>query len=593
VKSLIQCDPLHTSRKDLRADINTLVFRTEHEGLSFLTKTLPKLGKALDQGLMSGSFNLPREFHHSHELASIPAFMQEYFKLLFNELGELLDSASPDAVKHLRQVLYFAYKLETPYSVEDEERVISNFIQTEQELEFGSDHRTSQVIENAARITARIFEDFDPKDISPRHGPGAVATGERLDAKWDFSRLYRDIHQVFPYYDYFIVGKGRELLDRLEWYKSLTRLDHGQAKVVLVPKDSRGPRLISCEPLEFQWIQQGLGRKLMSHLERNYFTKGQINFTFQKVNQRLAIEGSLLSGSWSTIDLKEASDRVSLELVRAVFKDCPGILRALEACRTTETKLPDGRILSLKKYAPMGSALCFPVESYIFWVLMVSSEVSGGYKPSDSPYWSSIKRVGEKIYVYGDDIIIREDMALRCIHHLERFALKVNVSKCCITGPFKESCGIDAFKGTVVTPLRLRKLWSGRVSDGTAYVAYVSLANALLQKGYKDTSDMIWEYLERVYGAIPYGTQNSSFPCRVISDPDEAERFNHARFRSRWNSRYQRLEFLVSNVLPKRKKSILNGWLRLTRDILMPQFGDPTDIVVPRSIRIKRGWAAV
>jgi hypothetical protein len=590
--SLILCDPLGTSRrKDLRRDSETLQSRTYAEGLSFLTKTLPKLGKALDLGLMSGSFSIPREFKHSHENGSIPAFMQGYFKLLFDENGVLLAEADPIAVKHLRQVLFFAYKLETPYSKEDEARVIDNFVATDKELEFGRDDNTDRILNTAAEITARIFESFDPKDIDPRHGPGAVATGERLDSKWTFRRLYQGIHQVFPYYDYFIVGKGRELLDRLGWYKSLERLDQGCAKVVLVPKDSRGPRLISCEPLEYQWIQQGLGRKMMSHLEKNFFTRDKVNFTYQRINQRLALEGSLLSNSWSTLDLKDASDRVSLELVRQVFSKTPGLLRALEACRTTETLLPDGNKVALNKFAPMGSALCFPVEAYIFWVLTVSATMP--LSKGRIPHWNAVKRVGDQVHVYGDDIIVPEYMALECIQTLETFALKVNHQKCCITGPFKESCGVDAFKGVIVTPLRLRKLWSGRSSDGASLSAYVSLANALSQKGYKETSDLLWARIERVFGAMPYGTQNSPYPCRVIPDADEAERFNIARFKSRWNRNFQRFEFFVSLVKPKRVKSSLEGWPRLARDIITPKEGDPTDMVLPRSIRIKRGWAAV
>jgi len=517
--------------------------------------------------------------------------LQEYFNLLFNGSGVLLESASPEAVRHLRQVLYFAYKLEAPYSSEDEARVIETFVQTDKELEFGGDALSESVLDVAAEITARIFESFDPKDIVPRHGPGAVATGERLEGKWQFARLYSNIHQVFPYYDYFIVGKGRELLDRLGWYRGLTRLDHGCAKVVLVPKDSRGPRLISCEPLEFQWIQQGLGRKVMAHLEANYFTKGQINFTHQVVNQRLALEGSLLSDSWSTIDLKDASDRVSLELVRKVFSKTPGLLRALEACRTTETKLPDGRIVALNKFAPMGSALCFPIEAYVFWVLMVSARVPTSV--GKVPYWNAVKRVGEEVFVYGDDIVVREDKALLSIQTLEKFALKVNVSKCCITGPFKESCGVDAFKGVMVTPSRLRKLWTDRPSDGTCFAAYTSLANSLEQKGYELAADLIWKSLERVYGSMPYGVVNTPFPCRIIPDPNEAERLNHARFRQRWNSNFQRFEFFVSQVKPTKRTSTLEDWTRLARDIFMPQDDDPTEVVLPRSIKIKRGWAAV
>jgi hypothetical protein len=582
---LIRCDPLcSTSSKSLRRDIETVKSRVAAEGLSFLTKTLPKLGKALDLGLSSSLFSIPREFKSSHTNRSIPAFMQAYFKRVFDENGVLLDGASTEAVKHLRQCLFFWYKLELPYQPGDKMRVIASFIQTESELELASDTESDAIIAAASYVTRDVFAGFDPKDIIPRHGPGAVATGERLDSKWDFSRLYSGIHQVYPYYEYFVVGGSRELIDRLDWYKSLTRLDQGLAKVVLVPKDSRGPRLISCEPLEFQWIQQGLGRKLMSHLESFWMTKGNINFTNQSVNQELAKESSL-SDAYSTIDLKDASDRVSTELVSRVFSQTPGLLGALLACRTSATTLPDGSVQGLKKYAPMGSALCFPVEAYIFWVLIVATMARELRLPP--------RLVGKRVFVYGDDIIIPRDWAHVSIQTLERFALKVNTSKCCITGPFRESCGFDAFKGEKVTPIRGKKLWTGRRSDGAAYASYISIMNSLHESGYESASLYLRKRIEEVYGLIPHGTSFSSFPCIQVTSPEEAEEFNLLHFKSRVSSRYQRVEFQLLTLKSRRLVSKLDGWPRMLRDVVSPSYDDPQAIVLPRSMSIKRGWASV
>jgi hypothetical protein len=168
------------------------------------------------------------------------------------------------------------------------------------------------------------------------------------------------------------VGGGKEIIDRVQWYRGLERLPAGTAKVVLVPKDSRGPRLISAEPLEYQWIQQGVGRSIVAHLEAHHLTKGRVNFTHQEVNRRLAQESSATL-ELATLDLKDASDRVSLELVRRVFKNTPELVRALEAIRTDATLLPDGRVQSLKKFAPMGSAVCFPVEAFVFWAILTAS----------------------------------------------------------------------------------------------------------------------------------------------------------------------------------------------------------------------------
>lgn len=450
-----------------------------------------------------------------------------------------------------------------------------------------NDQESREILEVSSYIIESIFRDFDPKDIVPRHGPGAVATGERLEEKWEFSRLYDKIHQTYPYYEYFIAGGAKELVDRLEWYKNLERLKDGRAKVVLVPKDSRGPRLISCEPLEFQWIQQGLGRKIVRTLEfppgGTSLTRGQINFTDQSINQKLALSSSL-DGLYATIDLKDASDRVSLALVQRLFKRKPDVLKAILACRTSSTALPDGRVVEFRKFAPMGSAMCFPIEALCFWVLLVAG-TSRHFKLKQ-------RDVGKTVFVYGDDIIIPTERAQFSIHTLERFGLKVNVSKCCIHGPFRESCGTDAFKGVKVTPIRLRTLWSGRKTDGSAYAAYTKIANAL-QSEYKLCSDVIWNQLEKTYGKIPYGTWRAGYPCRVVACPDEAEDRNLQLFRSRRSRRYQRIEFKLPITSSRVKKSTLDGWTRMLRNFTIPPYDDPSSIVVPRSMLIKRGWTAV
>jgi len=584
---LVRSGPLEIDssvHKSLGRDVETLKSRFSSEGLAFLTKTLPRLGKAIDQALVSGRFNPIREFS-SQSGASRPAFLQVYFNLVFDEHGLLLAEACPEAVKFLRQVCFFAYKLELPYSVAEESRVIENFIATDAGLKLADDPSSTELFQLAEIITQKVFYGFNHKDILPRHGPGAVATGEKLEEKWVFTRLFDAIHQVFPYYNYYVVGGARELTDRLDWYRLLQRLERGRARVVLVPKDSRGPRLISCEPLEYQWIQQGLGRKLANHLEyRNRYTRGRINFTHQDINRSLA-QTSSTSERFATLDLKDASDRVSLELVRRIFKRSPELVRALEACRTTETELPDGRVIPLQKYAPMGSALCFPVEAYIFWVVIVSAVIRGKNLP--------LERVGRQVYVYGDDIIVPTEWALLSIQALESVGLLVNRDKSCITGQFRESCGMDAFKGIDVTPLRLHTRWSNKKFDGSALAAYSSLANQMERKGYIPVSSLIWKYVEDTYGKIPFGTSRSSYPCKIVASPLQAEALNMQLFRKRYNRNFQRVEFYLPRLSTRKVKSGLDGWARLLRDMVTPPVGDSSSVVIPRSTKIKRGWTNV
>lgn len=583
VSELLREDPCKIERaKSIRRDVQSVQERTSQEGFGYLTKTLPQLGKALDAALENGVLVVPRGFQLQKNDCR-PAFMQAYFNSVFDSFGRLLALESIDvkAIAHLRQVLFACYKLELPYREPEKERVIGQFISDEEALK-NTILPDDVVIDTARKIAVNVFKDFNPRDIKPKHGPGAVATGERLEEKWCFSRLYSSLHSVFPYYEYFIVGGARELLDRIQWYKSLTRLEKGRAKVVLVPKDSRGPRLISCEPLEYQWIQQGLGRKLVEHLESSWITKGQINFTSQEINRRLALESSQ-TREWATLDLKSASDLVSLDLVRKLFQDLPELLSALEAARTSSTILPDGRVVELSKYAPMGSALCFPVEATVFWLLLVGDLVVNGRMP--------LSVAARKVFVYGDDIVVPTEHASRAIQLLEMFALKVNKTKCCIQGFFRESCGMDAFNGAPVTPTRFKKLWSGRSSDAVAYNSYIELAQNLYDKGYKLASERIILEVALVYGPVPYTCGTSPGNSIRVSTVFEAMLLNaKLGLRMRWNSALSSFEVLARTTVPRRRATTLDGWPRLLCNMVTPGALKSDDVVLPYSTKIKKGW---
>jgi hypothetical protein len=422
---------------------------------------------------------------------------------------------------------------------------------------------------------------FDPMDIIPKHGPGAVATGEKLEEKWQFARLYRDVHRVYPYYEYYLAGWGKELMDRLDWYRSLERCESGVAKVVLVPKDSRGPRLISCEPLEYQWIQQGLGRKLVDHLESSRITGGHINFRDQEVNRALALSSSKI-GDYATLDLKEASDRVSVDLVKLLFANNENVLRCLLATRTTATKLPDGSVLPLKKFAPMGSALCFPVEALCFWALSVAAVMRR--------LRLQRQEVGDRVFVYGDDIIVPTDWAPIVMEALELCRLKVNRAKSCVTGRFRESCGMDAFNGVCVTPTRLKKPWIGSRNGGT-YAAWIAFANNMAERGYAVCATLAWEKIEQLYGFVPFGLATSPYPCKIVSSFVLARALNRGRVKMRWNPKYQRSEVRVLCLKSRKVATTLDGWARALRNLVSGKLDEPTRVVLPSSTQIKRGWS--
>jgi hypothetical protein len=233
----------------------------------------------------------------------------------------------------------------------------------------------------------------------------------------------------------------------------------------------------------------------------------------------------------------------------------------------------------------MGSALCFPVEAYIFWVTIVSAIVHSTKLP--------LEKVGKRVYVYGDDIVVPTEWASLSIQALTAVGLMVNADKSCITGFFRESCGLDAFKGVDVTPSRLSTPWTNQSSDGSALAAYTSLANSLSAKGYVLASEYLKIVLESVYGLIPYGTTRASYPHWLVDHPIRATFLNWKRHKRRFNRDLQRVEFFLPSLSSRRIRSELDDWTRLLRNMVSPPHDDPSVVVIPRSTKIKRGWTAV
>lgn len=117
----------------VRLTYNKVRERVKHEGIEFLTKSMPSLRKSLDKAL-SGEHRLDSKRFRKIPLSQLPMFMGELFQLVFDKDGWILQDPSADAVQQLRYVLDVFYKLETKHHAETDREVIAAFIATEDEL---------------------------------------------------------------------------------------------------------------------------------------------------------------------------------------------------------------------------------------------------------------------------------------------------------------------------------------------------------------------------------------------------------------------------------------------------------------------------
>jgi hypothetical protein len=549
------------SHTDLEQTISIVQARLANEGTSFLTKTLPKLGKMLDRALVTGIFP-----NHCNELrlrtsqcSVLPELLGGLFRSVFNVDGRLLPSPCALSVRALRQLTYCFYKYELPYTTEQEHEVIDQFLQTEGDLatiefdlkeisdEFNDRSQSSfrgnstmlGIAREARILLNKVFAGFDPLDIVPCHGPGVVATKQQLWGKYEWANIAKRITDIYPW-DAFFCASQMAVCDQYRDAISITD-NESSARVILVPKDSRGPRLISAEPVDFQWIQGGLRKAIVDHVERHYLTRGSVHFTDQGPNRYAALQGSI-DGKLATLDLKEASDRVSLELVRLLFP--AHICAAMECCRSLSTVLPNGEQIMLRKFAPMGSSLCFPVMALTIWALLAAAAPN--------------EEVRKDLLVYGDDVVVPTGFSRDAIEVLEAFGLMVNADKSCTNGFFRESCGQDAFHGVDVTPVRFRTVWSSSRSPNS-YCSWIAYANSLYSRNYKSSYDYIVSALHAVYGAIPSTDMRLACPSLREVEPDKVPR------KFRIHHGLQKKQWWVWDIKAPRIMHEMPGWSMLLR----------------------------
>lgn len=107
-------------------DLHTIGERLTAEGTSFVKVTLPQLGKALDQGLVSGTFSCTASFSLKRN-TRLPTLFYSLFKNIFGDDAVLLDNPCVRSIRFLRLFLLLDSKLiyEPPSVMK--EKAVSDF----------------------------------------------------------------------------------------------------------------------------------------------------------------------------------------------------------------------------------------------------------------------------------------------------------------------------------------------------------------------------------------------------------------------------------------------------------------------------------
>jgi hypothetical protein len=264
------------------------------------------------------------------------------------------------------------------------------------------------------------------------------------------------------------------------------------AKLTSVLKNSTSRRTITIEPLLKQYVQQGLGSMLRDSINECRILRNCIALTNQGLNQELALVGSR-DDNWATLDLKSASDLMSLRLVETIFGHHTQFYEHVIKCRTPTVQAKGFPELEIGKFAGMGNALTFPIQSVCFAVVCIAAILSS---EGVNPTYGRVLRAARRLRIYGDDIIVDSKYAHQCVDWLHSAGLRVNTKKSFLTGNFKESCGLEAYKGVVITPSYIKDRPDLIDAPPNVIDGFISLSNALWLRGYYRTATGIQNMVE-------------------------------------------------------------------------------------------------
>lgn len=499
-----QIELLHLILKDLgyrcststTGDWNTVSRRFEYEGWSFVTITLPGYGRdferCLDRGLVT-----PSSFSGfaTKRGGPLPRFLGGFLGLIFDpKTGRLLpgSESQKQAIFAVRQITLLYGKINLPCAEFRERAAIRNYMECEKNvLQFDNEVKSHpELLDDYTRIGrllwGRLFSRIDntifAEGLLPKHGPGATADMLRGNAKFIQSEWPARMEAIPGLSHWENLISSESFLDRLVAVNILEPGAERPVRVITVPKTLKTPRIIAIEPAAMQYMQQGVLEVMMRQVENDDFARHFVKFDRdgQQINQLLAQEGSR-DGSLATLDLSEASDRVSMQHVSGLLERHTISREVVFATRSQKAAVPGNGVIPLAKFASMGSALCFPFEALVFTTVVFLGIERVLNRPLTR---KDIKFFFGKVRVYGDDIIVPTHYVHSVMTALEAFGFRVNHHKSFWTGKFRESCGKEYYDGHDVSISRVRTVLPSSRRHASELISTVSLRNQLAKAGF-------------------------------------------------------------------------------------------------------------
>lgn len=528
---------------DLQKDVDTIKRRIKSEGLPFVTMSLPTLMQGLFDQLEGRRATYPgfkvRGVH--------PVFLRGLFHVVLN--GN--EAEKIKGFDYLYSLAVGFKKLKGPYKKSVLSEQFREFVRVDEELaniNLFTDDRMP-VLQLARQYVKSVVRDIDldNRKCLPRPGPGATNTPCDKHMRYRPHKLYAQIERHLPFMDGWYSSHPWDVVAQSDHYAKLFKdgfKDEPSSRFKFVPKTAGKARGICIEENEVQFLQQALRRVLTSAISASPHTKRNLALDDQHVNADLA-QLSSIAKMYCTIDMSEASDRVSRELVSWLFQDNQPLHDALMALSTRWIEPPKeadwpGSIRT-NKFAPMGSALCFPVMTLVHYALCKAIIRLSAIHDR--------KIKSRKVYVYGDDIVIPNDCYTAVTDWLPQFGMKLNPTKSFHMSHFRESCGIHALHGRDVTPVYVKHI-PFQQSYGELF-SYLAVEHALFKKGFETTAGLHRSWIKNTQGMrmpeVPEDSDLIGFKRPITLFHGRVPQSYEAAItkRKRWNADYQCWDYQV------------------------------------------------
>lgn len=521
---------------DLSKDLKRLKKRAKNEGPAFFLQTMPVLIEGLFQ-ILEGNTAIFPGFRVRN---GYPVFLGRLFHIAHRQTRHHMYVT--DALDALYTVSVSFKKLRGTYDKEKLAIQYSDFEKVDADLPALS--LNDSVLWTARRYCAAFIEDIDvdgDNNCIPRPGPGATNRPLEKELRYGPHILFKTIDKVLPYDEWFYPHMW-DVVEQSRNYLNLEKLSEPSSRFKFVPKTAGKARGICIEYNETQFLQQAVSRLLRTHINKKLGKNIALND--QTVNGDLAVSSSI--DRWlSTIDMSDASDRISRHLVSFLFADNPRLREVLLALSTRLIEPPKEagktELLKARKFAPMGSALCFPVMSLVHYFLIKAIVLHTGR--------ASSLQDSQHIYVYGDDILLPTEYTEEVYQKLPNYGMRLNTSKSFYNSNFRESCGKHAYYGRDVTPVYVKHTPFHKSLEALA--SCLAVERDLFEKRFYATARYLRTLLTQLHPNLSEVQEGTGLLGFLRKQPALAP----IRYKVRWQARFHRYEVRATR-LSKRRSSV-------------------------------------